>query len=201
MIYRKDKWLCLLNRARADLGTAPTVLSEDFTYYFDPEPTVSCNPWEVRYSPPVDQPPETTQRAISELRRISGLTWQQLGQLFEVSRRSVHFWASGKPQKAENEARLTNVLDVVRYADRGDAGSTRRALLNADGGPSPFDLLVALQFEKARTALGRGPRRTAPGSCGTKLGSQGLPQTSSARKSVRREARLRACRTWTRTRR
>ena len=34
-------------------------------------------------------------RATSELRRISGLTWKQLGELFNVSRRNIHFWANG----------------------------------------------------------------------------------------------------------
>ena len=35
--------------------------------------------------------------AIAELRRLSGLTWDQLARLFNVSRRALHFWASGKP--------------------------------------------------------------------------------------------------------
>ena len=35
--------------------------------------------------------------AIGELRRLSGLTWDQLARLFNLSRRSLHFWASGKP--------------------------------------------------------------------------------------------------------
>src|SRR6185503_7037508 len=34
--------------------------------------------------------------AIMEIRRLSGMTWEQLANLFEVSRRTVHFWASGK---------------------------------------------------------------------------------------------------------
>src|SRR2546428_13805112 len=34
--------------------------------------------------------------AIMELRRLSGMTWEQLASLFEVTRRTVHFLASGK---------------------------------------------------------------------------------------------------------
>ena len=109
-----------------------------------------------------EQQSETTRKAISELRRISGLTWEQLGQLFEVSRRSVHFWASGKPLNSANEERLMRVLDVVRSADRGSARSTRAALLDASGGTTPFDMLVAQRFEEARAALGRGAGRRAP---------------------------------------
>lgn len=100
--------------------------------------------------------PEATRRAIAELRRISGLTWEQLGQLFEVSRRSVHFWASGKPLNAANEERLLRVLDVVRYARRGDSRRTRAALFDASQGTTPFDMLVSQRFEEAGALLGRG---------------------------------------------
>lgn len=108
-----------------------------------------------------EQEPEATRKAISELRRISGLTWEQLGQLFEVSRRSVHFWASGKPLNTGNEERLLRVLDVVRHADRGSARSTRASLLDASEGTTPFDMLVAQRFDDARTAVGRGGARSA----------------------------------------
>ena len=103
-----------------------------------------------------------TRKAISELRRISGLTWEQLGQLFEVSRRSVHFWASGKLLNAGNEECLMRVLDVVRGADRGSARRTRAALFDTSAGTTPFDMLVAQRFDDARAALGRGQGRSAP---------------------------------------
>lgn len=105
---------------------------------------------------------EATREAVSELRRISGLTWEQLGQLFAVSRRSVHFWASGKPLNAENESRLLQVLDIVRTADRGDARSTRSALLDVHDGTSVFDLLVEERFDEARARLGVGAGRPRP---------------------------------------
>ena len=41
-------------------------------------------------------PAESTAEAIMEIRRRSGLTWQELGDLFDVSRRSIHHWANGK---------------------------------------------------------------------------------------------------------
>ena len=86
--------------------------------------------------------PGATRRAISELRRISGLTWQQLGQLLGVSRRSVHYWASGKPLNAGNQKRLMRVLDIVRTAYRGSARGTRAALLDAGEGTTPLDMLT-----------------------------------------------------------
>ena len=154
-------WLLLLNRAPTDLGTAPTVRWGELPYIYDAESTVSCAAGQDQ-THAISGEPVATRRAISELRRLSGLTWEQLGQLFEVSRRSVHFWASGRPLSAEHERRLMRVLDIVRYADRGNARSTRRVLLNPEGGPPPFDLLAAQRFDEARFALGQGSGRAAP---------------------------------------
>ena len=81
---------------------------------------------------------------IGELRRLSGLTWDQLARLFGVSRRSVHFWASGKPMAPSNEEHLRRLLAVVRKVDRGSARANRAILLGADeDGISLFDLLAA----------------------------------------------------------
>ena len=99
---------------------------------------------------------DATGRAISELRRTSALTWEQLGQLFGVSRRSVHFWASGRPMNAAHEQRLFEILDIVRQADHGDARRNRADLLAVSAGKAPFDLLVAGTFKAARARLGRG---------------------------------------------
>lgn len=123
-------------------------------YVIGPERTASSPSWQM---PDPTEPLEDTRDAISDLRRISGLTWEQLAELFGVSRRSVHFWASGKPLNAANEQRLLRTLDVVRYADRGTARLTRAALSTSRGGSSPFDLLVAERFDEARALLGAGP--------------------------------------------
>ena len=100
-----------------------------------------------------------TSDAIAELRRTSGLTWEQIGRLFGVSRRSVHFWASGKPMNADDERRLLQVLDIVRRADRGDARSNRAVLFKGSATGTPFDLLASRRFEEAKARLGRGPGR------------------------------------------
>lgn len=127
--------------------------------------TASTHGWGVPQMDAADLngPVEEARRAISELRRISGLTWEQLGELFGVSRRSVHFWASGKPMNAANEERLLHVLAIMRKADRGDARLMRMALFDASSGIRPFDLLVAQRFDEASAMLGDGAgRRTMP---------------------------------------
>jgi transcriptional regulator with XRE-family HTH domain len=103
-----------------------------------------------------------SRQAIAELRRLSGLTWDQLAALFNVSRRSVHFWASGKPMSAAHERRLLRVLDVLRTADRGDARSNRSALLTVQHGTSALELLIQGQFDEARVRLGGSLVRSRP---------------------------------------
>ncbi len=99
-------------------------------------------------------PSVDTSRAISELRRLSTLTWEQLGQLFGVSRRSVHFWASGKQMNVAYEQRLFEILDIVRQADRGEARRNRAVLLAVTDGKAAIDLLAAGEFAEARARLG-----------------------------------------------
>ena len=73
------------------LGRADAVVGEPYVH--ESESTASGPDWQVPETTDeaIEDSVEVSQRAISELRRISGLTWEQLGQLFEVSRRSVHF--------------------------------------------------------------------------------------------------------------
>ena len=115
---------------------------------------------------------EATRRTVSELRRISGLTWRELGNLLGVSRRSVHYWASGKPLGADNEERLKRVLDIVRAAHRGSARRTRAVLLDAGDGTTPLDMLAAQRFDDARLALGQGRARPLPALAGLSAGAR-----------------------------
>jgi DNA-binding transcriptional regulator YiaG len=95
--------------------------------------------------------------AIGELRRSSGLTWDQLARLFGVDRRSLHFWASGKRMAPANEERLQRLLAVMRKIDRGSASANRAALLGAlPDGALPYDHLVRGAYEFVAKQLGAG---------------------------------------------
>jgi DNA-binding transcriptional regulator YiaG len=99
--------------------------------------------------------PEATQKALSELRRLSGLTWEQLAKLFNVSRRSLHFWASGQPLSRFNEEHLNRLLGTIRYVNQGSASLNRSLLLRPDGNGNPlFDLLVAGKYEEFKRIVG-----------------------------------------------
>ncbi len=105
----------------------------------------------------------TPSAAVAELRRRSGLTWDQLARLFGVARRSVHFWASGKALNTENEERLGRALVVVRHVDRGNAQATRAALMTPmTDGVIPFDLLAQDELDEVMRRLGPCPKRLMP---------------------------------------
>lgn len=97
------------------------------------------------------EPAESTGEAILEIRRRSGLTWQELSDLFDVSRRSVHHWANGKPVSAGNDQTIRRMLAAIRHLDRGSQLDTRALLLAVDQatGISTLDLLQAGRFDDA----------------------------------------------------
>ena len=110
----------------------------------------------------VPVPSESTGEAVLEIRRRSGLTWEQLGHLFDVSRRSVHHWASGKAVTPEHERMIRQILAGIRRLDQGSRAATRARLLAVDErfGVTVLDLLKEGRFGEAggRTDGKRSPR-------------------------------------------
>lgn len=103
---------------------------------------------------------EPVPTVIALLRRLTGLTWEQLAYLFGVSRQSVHFWASGGTMTAAHRLHLERVLDTVRFVDRGSITENRAALLEIrDDGTTLLDQLAVGNYNAVTTALGRGRQR------------------------------------------
>jgi len=132
----------------------PAITSAEDRFLRDSEHVVS----EQTNSGLVERNPEqSSSAAILELRKRSGLTWDQIARLFGVARRSVHFWASGETLKPGNEERLTRMLAVIRHVDRGSAKATRTALMSQqEDGMIPFDLLAQEKYEEVKERLGVG---------------------------------------------
>ena len=100
---------------------------------------------------------EVTQKAIHEIRKVTGLTWEKLAKLFNVSRRTLHFWASGKRLNSFNEEQLNLLLDTIRYIDRGSASLNRNLLLMPLRDETvPFNLLVVGKYQEVKNLLGSG---------------------------------------------
>jgi len=106
---------------------------------------------------PLANSAEANRSTLNELRRLSGLTWEQLAKLFNVSRRSLHFWASGHPLSRFNEENLNRLLGTIRYINRGSASLNRNLLLSpGQDGRLLFDLLIAGEHEEVKRILGPG---------------------------------------------
>jgi transcriptional regulator with XRE-family HTH domain len=105
---------------------------------------------------------EAGRKALHEIRKLTGLTWEQLAGLFKVTRRSLHLWASGEPLSRVNEERLYRLLGTIRYIDRCSASINRSILLSpGSDGKFPLDLLRESRYEEVQKLLGPGdaPRR------------------------------------------
>jgi transcriptional regulator with XRE-family HTH domain len=112
---------------------------------------------------PLANSAEANRSTLNELRRLSGLTWEQLAKLFNVSRRSLHFWASGQPLSPSNEENLNRLLGTIRYINRGSASLNRNLLLSPGrDGRLLFDLLIAGEHEEVKRILGPGNAHQKP---------------------------------------
>jgi len=101
---------------------------------------------------------------VHELRRISGLTWAQIAEVFDVSARAPYHWASGKTVSAENHERLGRVVTALRFIDRGSADENRNLLLgSARLGQTYLDLLCSGEYELVRKLAGNGAGRPSFG--------------------------------------
>src|SRR6266566_1600965 len=85
---------------------------------------------------------------IGELRRLSGLTWEQLSQVLGMSRSSLHSWASGESRGRTDEEHLLQVLSVIRCIDRGSASHNRTELFAVRDDGMAFDLLLNRQYHR-----------------------------------------------------
>jgi DNA-binding transcriptional regulator YiaG len=134
-------------------GTASSDSILNWYLYVVEKQTASNTP--ITYSLPLTT--DSSQATVNELKQLSGLTWEQLAKIFNVSRRSLHFWASGKPISPFNEEHLRRLLATIRYINRGSADINRSALLQPQQGSTiPLDLLIAGKYEEVKRLLGAG---------------------------------------------
>ncbi len=108
--------------------------------------------------PALDEPASAVRSDQDELLWIkenSGLTWDQLGKIFGVSRRAVHMWASGSRMNEANAEVLRNFAAAVAVNRGGSPERTRAALLAHEGGfDSVVDSFRRAQVRRPGEALG-----------------------------------------------
>jgi DNA-binding transcriptional regulator YiaG len=73
--------------------------------------------------------------SVADLRRRSGLTWEEFARVFGVSRRAVHGWAAGARLNSRNAERLRRFGELVAGLQVTAPSDARSALmaLSADG--------------------------------------------------------------------
>lgn len=135
-------------------NAGPTRTQEVVLPFLNAEEVASTAPASVELS--------ASAALIAELRRISGLTWQHVARLFDVDRRAVHFWASGRPLSDANAEHLSRLIVLLRQLDRGAPSKVREWLLAPTStGAVPLDLLASKRYEDvpAPTLTGTAPKR------------------------------------------
>jgi|SRR5271165_5824447 len=101
--------------------------------------------------------------AVFELRRLTGLTWEDLAELMSVTRRSLHLWSHGQPINTPNEKRLRTLVSAMRTLDRGTARENRALLMSPQPEGGVFsDLLREGRIDEAHARAGRGNGRFMP---------------------------------------
>ena len=129
-------------------------------YVHESDATASGLGWEQHAETPDGA--ETTRQAISELRRISGLTWEQLGELFDVSRRAL----LGEWQASECGQRATADASARRCSGSKPRRRTVNPRSSLRGERGNYRVRLA-----DRGAIRRGPRDSGRWRCPTKAGA------------------------------
>lgn len=97
----------------------------------------------------------STAEAVLELRRLSGLTWDELASVFGVSRRALHHWASGSTLTPAHLHQVHQVLHLVRRLSLGVSDALRARLLTPSvSGATGIDLLRAGDYAGVERAFG-----------------------------------------------
>jgi transcriptional regulator with XRE-family HTH domain len=99
---------------------------------------------------------------IQQIRHQSGLTWSQLAAIFDVDRRSLHFWVKGERPSSENAVRLERIAAIVKRLDAGNPERTRQRLLEPiTEAQSVMDLLIEKRDRDVLDLLAQ-PRSVRP---------------------------------------
>lgn len=90
--------------------------------------------------------------AVQDVKNLSGLTWDQLAQLFSVSRRSLHNWINGQPMTQDHEDVLYRFREILHLIPSSNPLVVRSSLRDRTKGLSVLELVGDRRFDDARLA-------------------------------------------------
>lgn len=96
------------------------------------------------------RPDASVAAAVLAIKSSSGLTWESLADVMNVSRRTMHLWANGAPVNATNEQRLRRLEGVLAIL-KGSGSAKNFLWADVDGLPL-IDVLRAGEFDRALVA-------------------------------------------------
>lgn len=110
-----------------------------------------------------EAPSLSPQEIIREVKRLSGLTWDNIAEIIGVSTRSVHLWLSGGQMAETKQQKVGSILSVLKYIDRGYGKVNRALILSAsDEGTTVLTMLATGEYERAKATMGAGSLRSSP---------------------------------------
>lgn len=80
---------------------------------------------------------------LADIKRLSGLTWDQIAECLGVDRRSLHHWMKGQPVATENEKRLRGMATLVRRMPASAPADARALMMDTSSGSSMIEDLAA----------------------------------------------------------
>lgn len=98
----------------------------------------------------------TTQYDINRLRRLSGLTWDELAYLFDVTKRDIHFWCSGAKISNLHKEYLNEILNLIDYINKGSSSLNRTLLFSNINNITIIELIKEGKFNEAKELIGKG---------------------------------------------
>lgn len=104
---------------------------------------------------------------VLEIRRLSGLTWEEIAKIFGVSRRSINNWALGGRLTEENAEKVRRVLANVRMLYDSSPARTAGILRGMRGETPFFEVLLSMKITdgfRAESSLPTNPKFDADAS-------------------------------------
>lgn len=110
-------------------------------------------------SPTVLTAPDDVPLMLSEIKRMTGFGWNEIGELLSCTRQTVYNWTQGAAVRPENAKRISALHETVKFFDRGSQEENAGLIATSYAGRTVRDILTSGEFAVVRRLAGRGAGR------------------------------------------
>jgi hypothetical protein len=100
---------------------------------------------------------------LSEIKRITGFSWDRVGAMLGCTRQTVYNWTQGEAVKPENARQVASLHEALKHIDRGGQVETVAVLESTVNGRSIMDMLTAGEHQAAMRLARKGSGRQTSG--------------------------------------